>query len=166
VRFKDKHLGEILKLSPKEALEILPPHRKMVRILQTLIEVGLDYLELGQEVATLSGGEAQRLRLTKELAKRSTGKTLYLIDEPTIGLHADDIAVLLKVFHVLVEQGNSLVVIEHNLDLIASSDYILDLGPDAGDAGGKLMAFGTPEQVAASPTSRTAPYLKALLSKG
>jgi len=165
VRFKGKHLGEILQLNPQEALEILPPQKKMVRILQTLIEVGLGYLELGQEVATLSGGEAQRLRLTKELAKRSTGNTLYLIDEPTIGLHNEDVAELLKVFHALVEKGNTLVVIEHNLDLIASSDYVIDLGPDAGNAGGRLMASGTPEEVACSSSSKTAPYLKTHLPK-
>jgi excinuclease ABC subunit A len=160
VRFKGKHLGEILQLTPQEALELLPPQKKMVRILQTLIEVGLGYIELGQEVATLSGGEAQRLRLTKELAKRSTGNTLYLIDEPTIGLHSEDVAELLKVFHALVERGNTLVVIEHNLDLIASSDYVIDLGPDAGSAGGRIMATGTPEEISRSSISRTAPYLK------
>lgn len=160
VRFKGKHLGEILRLTPQEALDILPPHRKMVRILETLIHVGLGYVELGQEVATLSGGEAQRLRLTRELAKRSTGNTLYLIDEPTIGLHSDDIAQLLKVFQTLVDRGNTLVVIEHNLDLIAAADHIIDLGPDAGNAGGKLIASGTPEEIIKSKNSRTAPYLK------
>ncbi len=160
VHFKGKHLGQILQLNPHEALEFLPPHRKMVRILQTLIDVGLGYVELGQEIATLSGGEAQRLRLTRELSKRSTGSTLYLIDEPTIGLHAQDVAVLLNVFQTLVDLGNTLIVIEHNIDLIATADYLIDLGPDAGSAGGKLMAAGTPEQVAKVKTSRTAPYLK------
>ncbi|MBS3903809.1 MAG: excinuclease ABC subunit UvrA [Simkania sp.] len=160
VRFKGKHLGEVLRLTPREALDLLPPHRKMVRILETLIEVGLGYLELGQEVATLSGGEAQRLRLTRELSKRSTGNTLYLIDEPTVGLHMDDVAQLLHVFQTLVDRGNTLIVIEHNLDLIAAADYLIDLGPDAGCAGGHLIACGTPEQVAYSLNSRTAPYLK------
>ncbi len=160
VRFKGKHLGELLRLSAPEALLILPPHKKMVRILETLIDVGLGYVELGQEIATLSGGEAQRLRLTRELSKRSTGKTLYLIDEPTIGLHPDDVAQLLNVFQTLVDRGNTLIVIEHNLDLISAADYLIDLGPDAGTAGGQLMAAGTPETVAKSTTSRTAIYLK------
>jgi len=160
IHFKGKHLGQILQLNPCEALEFLPPHRKVVRILKTLIDVGLGYVELGQEVATLSGGEAQRLRLTRELSKRSTGSTLYLIDEPTIGLHAYDVAALLNVFQALVDLGNTLIVIEHNIDLIAAADYLIDLGPDAGSAGGKLIAAGPPEQVANVKTSRTAPYLK------
>ncbi len=137
----------------------------MTRILETLILVGLGYVELGQEVATLSGGEAQRLRLTRELSKRSTGKTLYLIDEPTIGLHADDIAKLLAVFQALVNQGNTLVAIEHNIDFIAAVDYLIDLGPDAGSAGGRLIATGTPEEVSLSKSSRTAPYLKSYLEQ-
>ena len=136
---------------------------KAVRILETLISVGLGYLQLGQEIATLSGGEAQRMRLSRELAKRSTGSTLYLFDEPTIGLHADDIVKLLHIFQELIERGNTVAIIEHNLDVMAAADYLIDMGPGSGIHGGKVIAAGIPEQVAADKHSVTAPYLHAHL---
>jgi excinuclease ABC subunit A len=155
-----KHLGHILQMTVEEALCFLPPIPKAVRILETLISVGLGYLQLGQEIATLSGGEAQRMRLAKELAKRSTGSTLYLFDEPTVGLHADDIAKLLSIFQQLVEKGNTVVIIEHNLDVIACADHVIDMGPGSGAKGGKIVVTGTPEEVACDKKSATAPYLR------
>ncbi|MEN9344078.1 MAG: uvrABC system protein [Chlamydiota bacterium] len=165
VKTKEKHLGHILQMTVEEALAFLPPIPKAVHILETLISVGLGYLTLGQEIASLSGGEAQRLRLSKELAKRSSGKTLYLLDEPTVGLHPDDIAKLLPIFHSLVDQGNTLVIIEHNLDILKNADHLIDIGPLAAEKGGKIVATGTPEEVALHPTSHTAPYLKASLDR-
>lgn len=160
VKLRGKHYGHMLKMTVEEALTWIPPIPKAVRILETLISVGLGYLTLGQEIATLSGGEAQRIRLARELSKRSRGHTLYLFDEPTIGLHSEDIARLLKIFHALVENGHSLILIEHNLDLIANCDYLIDLGPEAGRYGGEVIAQGTPEEVAKNKTSHTARYLK------
>lgn len=160
IEYKGKHLGHVFHMSVEEAYEFLPPIPKIQRLLITLMDVGLGYLQIGQEVATLSGGEAQRLRLARELAKRSKGKILYLLDEPTVGLHSEDIAKLLPIFQTLVDQGNTLIIIEHNLDLIAQADYVVDLGPDADSKGGRLMAKGTPEEIAESARSRTAPYLQ------
>jgi excinuclease ABC subunit A len=160
VAIKGKHLGHILHMTVEEALHFLPPISKVVRILETLISVGLGYLQLGQEIASLSGGEAQRLRLVRELSKRTQGHTLYLLDEPTVGLHADDIAKLLAIFHRLVDKGHTVLVIEHNLDVIASADYIVDMGPSSGAKGGQIVATGTPEEVAANPNSLTGRYLK------
>ena len=128
-----------------EARPFFDAFPKVVKILDTLISVGLDYLQLGQEVATLSGGEQQRIRLSRELSRRSSGKTLYLLDEPTVGLHSDDIVKLLKIFHELVDRGNTLVIIEHNLDVIKNADYLFELGPGAGTHGGSLVAEGTPD---------------------
>jgi excinuclease ABC subunit A len=157
---KGRHLGHILKMTVSEALAFLPPIPKAVRILETLLAVGLGYLELGQEIASLSGGEAQRMRLSRELAKRSTGSTLYLFDEPTIGLHPDDIVKLLAIFDELVKKGNTLVIIEHNLDVIAYADHLIDIGPGSGAKGGRVIATGTPEELAQHATSATAPYLR------
>lgn len=165
VTYKEKHLGQILDLTVEEAKEFLIAIPKLQRILDTLISVGLGYLKLNQEIATLSGGEAQRIRLSRELSKRSSGKTLYLFDEPTIGLHTDDIAKLLPIFHRLVEKGNTLVMIEHNLDIIASADYILDLGKEAGPSGGNLVAVGTPEEVAQQKGSYSGQYLATYLAE-
>lgn len=159
VTYKGRHLGELLKMTVEEAKGFLLPIPKVSRILDTLIQVGLGYLQLDQEIATLSGGEAQRLRLSRELSKRSKAHTLYLLDEPTVGLHQHDIARLLPLFHALVDKGHTLVAIEHNLDLICSADYLIDLGPDAGIHGGHIIAQGTPEQVAHSTASRTGKYL-------
>ena len=128
-----------------------------------LVRVGLGYIKVGQQATTLSGGEAQRVKLSKELSKRSTGRTLYILDEPTTGLHFDDVRKLLEVLHELVDQGNTVIVIEHNLDVIKTADYILDIGPEGGDGGGELIAYGSPEQVAKSKSSYTAKYLKPLL---
>ncbi len=135
-------------------------HPSIVRILDTLISVGLGYLKLGQEMASLSGGEAQRIKLSRELAKRSTGKTLYLLDEPTTGLHSEDIKKLLVVLHKLVDKGNTMVIIEHNQDVIKNVDFVIDLGPEAGEKGGHVICVGTPEEIEQHPTSWTAKYLR------
>lgn len=160
VYYKGKHLGELLKMTVEEAKAFLLPIPKAMRILDTLIAVGLGYLQLDQEIATLSGGEAQRLRLSRELSKRSKQKALYLLDEPTIGLHQEDIAKLLPIFHALIDKGHTVITIEHNLDLIANADYLIDLGPEAGALGGNLVATGTPEEVAKIKSSYTGKYLK------
>jgi excinuclease ABC subunit A len=133
--------------------------------LDTLCRVGLDYIKLGQSSTTLSGGEAQRIKLTRELAKRATGKTLYLLDEPTTGLHFDDTKKLIKVLDDLVAKGNTVIVIEHNLDVIKSADYLIDIGPDGGDAGGEVVAKGTPEKVAETKESYTGQFLKQMLER-
>jgi excinuclease ABC subunit A len=133
--------------------------------LQTLMDVGLTYIKLGQNATTLSGGEAQRVKLAKELSKRDTGKTLYVLDEPTTGLHFFDIEQLLKVLHSLRDRGNTIVVIEHNLDVIKTADWIIDMGPEGGSGGGEVVAVGTPEEVAEHATSYTGKYLKPLLTR-
>jgi excinuclease ABC subunit A len=160
VRYRGNHIGELLSMTIWNAMKIFSEIPKIYKRLQLLDAVGLSYLQIGQELASLSGGEAQRLRLSRELAKREAGKTLYLIDEPTVGLHSEDIARLLPIFHKLADKKNTLVIIEHNLDIIANADYVIDLGPDAGAQGGEIMAKGTPEEVAKSNNSKTAPYLK------
>lgn len=159
VLYQGKSFGQYLDSTVDEARIIFENHPRIIRILDTLIDVGLGYLKLGQEMATLSGGEAQRIKLSRELAKRSTGRTFYLLDEPTTGLHSDDIAKLLKVLHKLVDKGNTLLVIEHNLDVIRHADYIIDLGPEAGKDGGYVVCTGTPEEIAACPESLTGRYL-------
>jgi len=131
--------------------------------MKTLIQVGLGYIKVGQQANTLSGGEAQRVKLSKELSKRSTGKTLYILDEPTTGLHFEDVNNLLKVLHMLVSQGNTVIVIEHNLDVIKTADYIIDIGPEGGDLGGEILAHGTPEEVSNKQGSYTGSYLKRIL---
>jgi excinuclease ABC subunit A len=131
--------------------------------LTILKQVGLGYIKLGQQATTLSGGEAQRIKLSKELARRATGRTLYILDEPTTGLHFEDVRKLLEVLHTLVEQGNTVVVIEHNLEVIKTADWILDLGPEGGDGGGRIVAAGTPEDVAANPASHTGKFLAPML---
>jgi excinuclease ABC subunit A len=132
--------------------------------MDALMEVGLGYIKVGQQATTLSGGEAQRVKLSKELAKRSTGRTLYILDEPTTGLHFEDVRKLLEVLHSLVEAGNTVVVIEHNLDVIKTADHLIDIGPEGGDGGGEVVATGTPEEVAAIEDSHTGRYLKPMLS--
>jgi excinuclease ABC subunit A len=163
VHYKGLDIAQVLDLTVSQAREIFASVPKIVRVLDTLIAVGLDYLHLGQPATTLSGGEAQRIKLSRELAKRATGKTLYLLDEPTTGLHFDDVRRLLGVLHALVDRGNSIIVIEHNLDVIKTADWIVDLGPEGGDGGGSVIVEGTPEQVAACPGSHTGRYLKPLL---
>jgi len=137
----------------------------IARKLQTLLDVGLGYITLGQSATTLSGGEAQRVKLSLELSKRDTGRTLYILDEPTTGLHFHDIALLLKVIHKLRDQGNTLVVIEHNLDVIKTADWIIDLGPEGGVGGGRIIAQGSPKDISTNPASVTGEYLKLVLAK-
>jgi excinuclease ABC subunit A len=165
VFFKGKHLGEALQMTVEDALFFFDAIPKVRRILETLVSVGLGYVKLGQEIASLSGGETQRLRLSRELAKRSSGKTLYLLDEPSIGLHSEDIAKLAKIFQSLADKGNTLIMVEHNLDLMAGADFIIDIGPEAGDHGGELIAFGTPEEVSRHKKSHTAKYLREHLNE-
>jgi excinuclease ABC subunit A len=160
VLYKGKHLGNVFQMSVEQALLFFDSIPKVRRILETLVSVGLGYLQLGQEIATLSGGETQRLRLSRELAKRSSGRTLYILDEPSIGLHSEDIAKLSAIFQRLADKGNTIIMVEHNLDLIASADVIIDIGTEAGKKGGHLVATGTPEQVAENKKSLTAKYLK------
>jgi excinuclease ABC subunit A len=163
VRYKGLNIAEILDLPVEQAHEMFKNIPSIERILATLCEVGLGYIRLGQSATTLSGGEAQRVKLSRELCKRSTGRTLYLLDEPTTGLHFDDVGKLLKLLHRLVELGNTVVVIEHNLDVIKTADWVIDLGPEGGAAGGRLLAEGTPEEIAATPDSHTGQYLRAAL---
>lgn len=160
VLYDGKNLGQYLNSTIDEARIAFANHPRIVRILDTLIAVGLGYLKLGQEMVTLSGGEAQRIKLSRELAKRSTGKTLYLLDEPTTGLHSEDIKKLLSVLHTLADKGNTIIIIEHNLDVIKNADYIVDLGPEAGDKGGKVICSGTPEEIAQIKASYTGQYLQ------
>ena len=160
VKFKDKSIADVLDMTVDEAYVFFDAIPSIKNRLDLLRKVGLGYIHLGQQATTLSGGEAQRIKLSKELSKRATGKTLYILDEPTTGLHFEDINRLLKVLHTLVDQGNSVIVIEHNLDVIKTADYIIDLGPEGGDGGGRIIAKGTPEEVAKSPISYTAKYLK------
>ncbi len=163
VRFKGKSIADVLELSVEEALALFANIPAIKNKLTTLMRVGLDYIKLGQSSVTLSGGEAQRIKLTRELSKKATGQTLYLLDEPTTGLHFHDVHKLIKVLNDLVDKNNTVVVIEHNLDVIKSADHIIDLGPEGGDEGGTLVAFGTPEDVAKNPASHTGRYLKELL---
>jgi excinuclease ABC subunit A len=163
VRYKDKNIAEVLQMNVAEALEFFQNHSNIHRKLETLNRVGLDYMTLGQSSTTLSGGEAQRVKLSKELSKRSTGKTLYILDEPTTGLHFADIAKLVELLQELADQGNTVLVIEHNLDVIKSADHIVDLGPDGGNKGGEIVVAGTPEQVAKNKRSETAKFLAPLL---
>jgi excinuclease ABC subunit A len=164
ITYKGKNIHDILEMTVEDARQYFDAIPFIARKLQTLIDVGLSYLTLGQNAVTLSGGEAQRVKLSKELSKRSTGKTLYILDEPTTGLHFADIQQLLHVLHTLKDQGNTIVVIEHNLDVIKTADWIIDLGPEGGDKGGNIVATGTPEEVANNPASYTGAYLKPLLS--
>jgi len=165
VKYKGKSIADVLDMSVEEALALFGNIPSIRAKLETLSRVGLDYIKLGQSSTTLSGGEAQRIKLTRELAKRATGKTLYLLDEPTTGLHFDDTKKLIKVLDDLVEKGNTVVVIEHNLDVIKSADYLIDVGPDGGDGGGEIVATGTPEKVAAVATSYTGQFLQPMLAK-
>lgn len=163
VKFKGKSIYDVLEMTVDEALEFFSTHSKIARKLQTLSDVGLGYVKLGQPATTLSGGEAQRVKLATELAKRSTGKTIYILDEPTTGLHTADVSKLLDVLNKLVDTGNTVLVIEHNLDVIKCADHIIDLGPEGGKGGGKIVAQGTPEQVSKVKKSYTGQYLKKLL---
>ena len=164
IRYKGKNIHEVLNMTVEEARAFFDPVPALARKLQTLMDVGLSYIRLGQNATTLSGGEAQRIKLSRELSKRDTGRTLYILDEPTTGLHFQDIQQLLNVLHRLRDHGNTVVVIEHNLDVIKTADWIIDLGPEGGDKGGEIIATGSPEQVAASKASHTGRYLKPMLA--
>ena len=163
VRYRDQSMADVLSMTVDEALVFLAKIPRIASRLQVLSDVGLGYIHLGQAATTLSGGEAQRVKLSTELARRATGRTLYILDEPTTGLHFEDIRNLLEVLQMLVERGNTVVVIEHNLDVIKTADWIIDLGPEGGDGGGEVIATGTPEDVAANKRSFTGQYLKPLV---
>ena len=164
VRFRDKNIAEVLGMDVQEALDFFANHPKIARVLQTLHDVGLDYVKLGQSATTLSGGEAQRVKLAKELSRVATGRTLYILDEPTTGLHFADIQRLLDVLHRLTDAGNTVIVIEHNMDVIKTADWIIDLGPEGGDEGGEIIAEGSPETVAAIDASYTGQFLRRVLA--
>ena len=166
VRYKGKNIFEVLDMTVEEALEFFENTPKIRRKIATLMDVGLGYIKLGQPSTTLSGGEAQRVKLATELSRRATGRTIYILDEPTTGLHTADVHKLVEVLSELVDAGNTVVVIEHNLDVIKTADHIIDLGPEGGDRGGEVVACGTPEQIAACERSYTGQYLKACLEKG
>ena len=163
VKYKGKSINDVLEMPISEAYEFFKSHPKIAPKLKALVDVGLGYVHLGQSAVTLSGGESQRMKLAAELARKATGNTLYMLDEPTTGLHFEDIKVLMGVLQRLVDQGNTVIVIEHNLDVLKSVDYLIDMGPDGGAAGGRIVAMGTPEQIAADPASVTGPFLKELL---
>jgi excinuclease ABC subunit A len=165
VKFKGHSIADILDMTVSEALETFEAIPSLSRKLSTICDVGLGYIRMGQPATTLSGGEAQRVKLATELSKRSTGHTLYILDEPSVGLHMADVKVLIEVLQRLTDQGNTILVIEHNLDLIACADYLIDLGPEGGSGGGKLVAKGTPEEVMKNKKSYTGQFLKAHLER-
>ncbi|HEX5535839.1 MAG TPA: excinuclease ABC subunit UvrA, partial [Sphingobium sp.] len=165
VKFKGKSIADVLDMTVEDAVEFFKAVPSIRDKMAMLAEVGLGYIKVGQQATTLSGGEAQRVKLAKELSRRATGNTLYILDEPTTGLHFEDVRKLLEVLHALVEQGNSVVVIEHNLDVIKTADWIIDLGPEGGVKGGEIVATGTPEQVVKEPRSYTGQYLRPLLER-
>jgi excinuclease ABC subunit A len=166
VWFKGKNIADVLDMTVDEALDFFDAQPRIKAKLETLSDVGLGYLHVGQSATTLSGGEAQRVKLAAELSKRSTGSTLYLLDEPTTGLHFEDVRVLLEVLHRLVDRGNTVVVIEHNLHVVKTADWVVDLGPEGGAAGGRIVVEGTPEQVASHGSSYTGQHLAPLLGGG
>jgi excinuclease ABC subunit A len=165
VRYKAKNIAEVLAMTASQAVEFLANIPVIRRKLETLCAVGLGYITLGQSATTLSGGEAQRVKLAKELSKRATGRTIYILDEPTTGLHFDDIRKLLEVLQRQVAAGNTVLIIEHNLDVIKSADWLIDLGPEGGAGGGEVLACGTPEMVAQAPASHTGRYLRPYLAR-
>ena len=164
VKYKGKSISDVLDMTVDEAVEFFAPVPSVYGKIKTLQDVGLGYIRLGQSSTTLSGGEAQRVKLATELSKRPTGKTLYILDEPTTGLHSYDVAKLCDILSRLREGGNTVIVIEHNLDVIKTADYIVDLGPEGGDGGGEVVACGSPEEVALVPESRTGVFLKKILA--
>jgi excinuclease ABC subunit A len=166
IKYKDHSIADVLDLSVVQARELFDAHPKITRILDTLVDVGLSYIKLGQAATTLSGGEAQRIKLARELARKDTGDTLYILDEPTTGLHFQDIRMLLQVLQRLTHAGNTVVIIEHNLDVIKTADWILDIGPEGGSGGGRVVAAGPPEDVAKNSKSYTGQYLIPVLTPG
>ncbi|MEM9684748.1 MAG: ATP-binding cassette domain-containing protein, partial [Pseudomonadota bacterium] len=165
ITFKDKSIADVLEMTVEEAADFFKAVPAIRDKLETLKRVGLGYVHVGQQATTLSGGEAQRVKLAKELSRRATGRTLYILDEPTTGLHFEDVRKLLDVLQALVEQGNTVVVIEHNLEVIKTADYVIDLGPEGGTGGGKVVATGTPEDIAKSRKSHTGAYLQPFFAK-
>ena len=163
VKYKDKSIADVLEMTAEEGAEFFSEIPKISSRLKTMCDVGLGYVKIGQSSTTLSGGEAQRVKLSAELSRRSTGKTIYLLDEPTTGLHTADVVKLIEVLQRLVDAGNTVLVIEHNLDMIKTADYIIDLGPEGGDGGGTIVTEGTPEQVAQCEQSWTGKFLKSVL---
>jgi len=165
VLYRGKSIADVLDMTVEEAGELFKVVNAIRDKMETLKRVGLSYVKVGQQATTLSGGEAQRVKLSKELSRRATGRTLYILDEPTTGLHFEDTKKLLEVLHELVDHGNTVVVIEHNLDVVKNADWLLDFGPEGGDGGGRIVAEGTPEQVAKNPASWTGKYLSELLDR-
>jgi excinuclease ABC subunit A len=165
IRYKNKNITEVLEMTVEAARDFFDAVPALARKLQTLMDVGLSYITLGQAATTLSGGEAQRVKLSRELSKRDTGRTLYILDEPTTGLHFHDIQQLLGVLHRLRDQGNTVVIIEHNLDVVKTADWVIDLGPEGGEGGGEILATGTPEQICLVERSHTGRFLAPLLAK-
>jgi excinuclease ABC subunit A len=165
IKFKEKDISEVLDMTVEEALEFFKNNSAISNKLNLLNDVGLGYLHLGQSATTLSGGEAQRIKLATELSKRDTGNTLYILDEPTTGLHFEDVKKLLKILHKLRDMGNTIIIIEHNLDVISAADWIIDLGPEGGDNGGQIIAYGTPKEITNNENSHTAKFLKDKLSQ-
>ena len=165
IKFREKSIADVLDMTVDEAVPYFSAVSRINDRLRILQQVGLGYIKLGQQATTLSGGEAQRIKLSKELARRATGRTLYILDEPTTGLHFEDVRKLLEVLHALVDQGNTVVVIEHNLEVIKTADWIIDLGPEGGEGGGRIVAAGTPEEVAATEESHTGRFLASLLTR-
>ena len=166
ILYKGKSIADVLDMTVAEALAFFEKVPRIREKLQTLYDVGLGYIKLGQSATTLSGGEAQRVKLSRELSKRATGRTLYILDEPTTGLHFHDIRQLLEVLHRLTDAGNTVLVIEHNLDVIKTADHLIDLGPEGGDGGGRVVATGTPEEVTATSGSYTGQFLRRVVKKG
>ena len=164
VKYKGKSIADVLDMTIDEALEFFKNLPSISDTLQVLSDVGLGYVKLGQPATTLSGGEAQRVKLASELRKKATGRTLYILDEPTVGLHFEDVKKLIEVLNRLVDKGNTVIVIEHNLDVIKSADYVIDLGPEGGNDGGFIIASGTPEEIARSQVSWTGKYLRRILN--
>ena len=164
IKYKNNSISDVLEMTVDEAYELFKAVPSIREKMETLKRVGLGYIKVGQQATTLSGGEAQRIKLAKELAKRATGRTFYVLDEPTTGLHFHDVKKLLSVLHELVDQGNTVAIIEHNLDVIKTSDWIIDIGPDGGDNGGKIVAEGTPEQIIKVKNSYTGEFLKKIIS--
>jgi excinuclease ABC subunit A len=160
IRYKNKNIADIMDMTIEEAMIFFKNIKMIYNKIRTMNDVGLGYIKLGQPATTLSGGEAQRIKLSKELGKKSSGKTLYILDEPTTGLHFDDIKKLINLLHMLRDEGNTIIVIEHNLDVIKSSDHIIDLGPEGGSAGGFVVAKGSPEEIVNNPNSKTGIFLR------
>ncbi|MGI9381413.1 MAG: ATP-binding cassette domain-containing protein, partial [Methyloligellaceae bacterium] len=165
IQFKGKSISDVLEMTVEEGAEFFKAVPSIRDKMETLKQVGLSYIKVGQQATTLSGGEAQRVKLAKELSRRATGRTLYILDEPTTGLHFHDVAKLLDVLHQLVDQGNTVVVIEHNLEVIKTADWVIDIGPEGGDGGGEIVAAGTPEQIAKAKSSHTGKFLKPIVTK-